>query len=54
MASLGVLLGVDRFMSLGRSLTNLVGNSVGTAVIGRWERDLTAEQLRAALDVKAG
>ena len=53
-ASLGVLLGVDRFMSLGRSLTNLVGNSVGTAVIGRWERDLTAEQLRAALDVKAG
>ena len=47
--SLGVLLGVDRFMSLGRALTNLVGNCVGTAVIGRWEKDLTAAELRQAL-----
>jgi aerobic C4-dicarboxylate transport protein len=47
--SLGVLLGVDRFMSLGRALTNLVGNCVGAAVIGRWEGDLSAPQLRQAL-----
>jgi aerobic C4-dicarboxylate transport protein len=34
------LLGVDRFMSEMRALTNLVGNGVATIVVAKWEREL--------------
>jgi aerobic C4-dicarboxylate transport protein len=40
MAGLTLLLGVDRFMSEMRALTNLVGNGVATIVVARWEREL--------------
>jgi aerobic C4-dicarboxylate transport protein len=46
---LALLLGVDRFMSEARALTNLVGNGVATLAIARWEGDLDRDQLRAAL-----
>ena len=49
-AALGLLLGVDRFMSQCRALTNLVGNGVGTLVIARWEGDLDRDRLKAELD----
>jgi aerobic C4-dicarboxylate transport protein len=49
-AALGLLVGVDRFMSAGRALTNFVGNGVGTLVIARWEGDLDREKLTAELD----
>jgi len=49
-AALALLVGVDRFMSECRALTNLVGNGVGALVIARWEGDLDAPSLRAALD----
>ena len=49
-AALGLLLGVDRFMSQCRALTNLIGNGVGTLVIARWEGDLDRDRLRAELD----
>jgi aerobic C4-dicarboxylate transport protein len=49
-AALGLLVGVDRFMSQCRALTNIVGNGVGTLVIARWEGDLDRERLRAELD----
>jgi aerobic C4-dicarboxylate transport protein len=49
-AALALLVGVDRFMSECRALTNLVGNGVGALVIARWEGDLDAPTLRAALD----
>jgi aerobic C4-dicarboxylate transport protein len=49
-AALGLLLGVDRFMSQCRALTNFVGNGVGTLVIARWEGDLDREKLKAELD----
>ncbi|HEY3695398.1 cation:dicarboxylate symporter family transporter, partial [Phenylobacterium sp.] len=48
-AALALLVGVDRFMSECRALTNLVGNGVGALVIARWEGDVTAQDLRAAL-----
>jgi aerobic C4-dicarboxylate transport protein len=44
-AALALLVGVDRFMSECRALTNLVGNGVATLVIARWEGDLDRTQL---------
>jgi len=44
-----LLVGIDRFMSECRALTNLVGNGVATAAISRWEGELSAETLRANL-----
>jgi aerobic C4-dicarboxylate transport protein len=49
-AALGLLLGVDRFMSQCRALTNFVGNGVGALVIARWEGDLDRDRLKAELD----
>jgi aerobic C4-dicarboxylate transport protein len=40
-ASLAILLGIDRFMSECRALTNLIGNGVATIVVSRWEKDWT-------------
>jgi aerobic C4-dicarboxylate transport protein len=45
-ASLALLIGIDRFMSECRSLTNLIGNGVATVVISRWEGEVSAETLR--------
>jgi aerobic C4-dicarboxylate transport protein len=49
-AGMALILGVDRFMSECRALTNFVGNAVATIVVSRWEGQLDREQLRAALD----
>ena len=49
-AGLALLLGVDRFMSEARALTNLVGNAVATLVIARWEGTLDLERVRRVLD----
>ena len=49
-AALALLVGVDRFMSACRALTNFVGNGVGALVIARWEGDLDQEKLRAELE----
>ena len=48
--SLALLVGIDRFMSECRALTNLIGNALATVVISRWEGEVTAEQVRAAMD----
>jgi aerobic C4-dicarboxylate transport protein len=45
-AGLALILGIDRFMSEARSLTNFIGNGVATLVVSRWERELD----QAALD----
>jgi aerobic C4-dicarboxylate transport protein len=47
--SLAILLGIDKFMSECRALTNLVGNGVATIVISRWEGELDADKLHAAM-----
>ncbi|WP_250498928.1 dicarboxylate/amino acid:cation symporter [Caballeronia sp. GAWG1-5s-s] len=44
-----LILGVDRFMSECRALTNIVGNGVATVVVSAWERELDRAKLRAAL-----
>jgi aerobic C4-dicarboxylate transport protein len=47
--SLALLVGIDRFMSECRALTNLVGNGVATVVISRWENEVTKEALNENL-----
>jgi aerobic C4-dicarboxylate transport protein len=49
-AGLALILGVDRFMSECRSITNFIGNAVATVVISRWQGALDRTQLAAALD----
>jgi aerobic C4-dicarboxylate transport protein len=39
-ASMALLLGIERFMSTGRALVNMIGNGVATIVIARWEKEL--------------
>lgn len=43
-ASIALILGIDRFMSEGRALTNIIGNSVATVVIAKWEKELDTEK----------
>ena len=49
-AGLALILGVDRFMSEARALTNLVGNGVATIVVAKWTGDLDTGRLRRQLD----
>ncbi len=48
-AGLALILGVDRFMSEARALTNLVGNGVATIVVAGWENELDRDRLRREL-----
>jgi aerobic C4-dicarboxylate transport protein len=51
-AGMALILGIDRFMSECRALTNLVGNAVATIVVARWENELDTDQLARVLDGK--
>ncbi|WP_408962363.1 dicarboxylate/amino acid:cation symporter [Neorhizobium sp. BETTINA12A] len=48
-AGMALILGIDRFMSECRALTNLVGNAVATVVVARWENELDPTQFAAAM-----
>ena len=48
-AGLALILGIDRFMSEARALTNIIGNGVATLVIARWEGELDRPRLDAEL-----
>jgi aerobic C4-dicarboxylate transport protein len=50
-AGLTLLLGIDRFMSEARALTNFVGNAVATLVVSRWENQLDVARVRTLLGV---
>jgi aerobic C4-dicarboxylate transport protein len=47
--SLAIIIGIDKFMSECRALTNLIGNGVATIVISRWEGELDAQKLHDAM-----
>jgi aerobic C4-dicarboxylate transport protein len=49
-AGLALILGIDRFMSEARALTNLIGNGVATVVVAKWTNELDGERLRRQLD----
>lgn len=46
---MGVIVGIDKFMSEARALTNFTGNAVATLLIGKWTKELDVEQARAVL-----
>ena len=48
-AGLALLLGIDRFMSEARAITNLIGNGVATMVVAKWEGALDEQRARSAL-----
>ncbi len=49
-AGMALILGIDRFMSECRALTNFIGNAVATLVVARWEGELDIDQMRLALN----
>ena len=49
-AGLALILGIDRFMSEARALTNLIGNGVATLVVAKWTNELDMERLHAGLN----
>jgi len=49
-AGLALILGIDRFMSEARALTNLVGNGVATVVVAKWTGDLDEQRMRRHLN----
>lgn len=49
-AGLALILGIDRFMSEARALTNLVGNTVATVVVAKWCGELDEVRMRQHLD----
>jgi aerobic C4-dicarboxylate transport protein len=48
-AGMALILGIDRFMSECRALTNFIGNGVATIVVSKWEKELDHDQLAAEL-----
>jgi len=48
-AGLALILGIDRFMSEARALTNLVGNAVATIVVAKWVKELDTDVLQSEL-----
>lgn len=53
-AGMVLLLGVDRFMSEARAITNLFGNAVATIFVAWWEGTLDLAKVRAMLDKPGG
>jgi aerobic C4-dicarboxylate transport protein len=49
-AGMALILGIDRFMSECRALTNFVGNGVATVVVSKWEKELDVERMDAVLN----
>ena len=49
-AGMTLILGIDKFMSECRALTNVIGNSVATVVVANWEKQLDKEQLQYCLE----
>jgi len=47
--SIAIILGIYKFMSECRALTNLIGNGVATVVISRWEGELDADKLHETM-----
>ncbi len=51
-AGLALLLGIDRFMSEARAITNLIGNGVATLVVAKWEGALNVEQANRVIRLR--
>ena len=49
-AGLALILGIDRFMSEARAITNVIGNGVATIVVGKWCKEVDEDRMRRHLD----
>lgn len=49
LGGMGVIVGIDKFMSEARALTNFTGNAVATLLIGKWTKEIDMDQAKAAL-----
>ena len=49
LGGMGVIVGIDKFMSEARALTNFTGNAVATLLIGKWTKEVDLEQAKAVL-----
>jgi aerobic C4-dicarboxylate transport protein len=45
-AAIALIFGIDRFMSEGRALTNIIGNTVATIVVAKWEKEIDMEKAK--------
>ena len=48
-AAIALIFGIDRFMSEGRALTNIIGNSVATIVVAKWENEIDIPTAKKAI-----
>jgi aerobic C4-dicarboxylate transport protein len=48
-AAIALILGIDRFMSEGRALTNIIGNAVATIFVAKWEKEINLETAKKAI-----
>ena len=53
-AGLALIIGIDRFMSEARAITNLIGNGVGTVVVAKWDGSLDSERMKRVLSGEIG
>jgi len=52
--SLALLVGIEKFMSECRALTNVVGNGVATLVVSRWQGELDVDKMRRVMETRSG
>lgn len=48
-AAIALILGIDRFMSEGRALTNIIGNAVATVVVAKWEKEIDMDTAKKTI-----
>ena len=48
-AAIALILGIDRFMSEGRAITNMIGNATATIVVAKWEKEIDMEKMKEAI-----
>ncbi len=46
LAAIALIFGIDKFMSEGRALTNIIGNAVATVVVAKWEKEIDMEKAK--------
>ena len=51
-AGVVIILGVDRFMSSGRSLTNMIGNAIAALIISKWQKSIDMKRVHEKLALK--
>ena len=49
-AAIALILGIDRFMSEGRAITNFIGNAVATIFIAKWEKEIDEKKYKAEVE----